>query len=163
MPKHDSDSAIDLDLPLPFQISQLSSLLNAQAREILSRYGELNLAQWRILRLVAWGVASTTTSVRKAAGIDKGQFSKTLNGLVKDGYIELSPYEDDKRQYQISLTVKGEATHAQIKPELVARNEHLMDALTPEEQSALYSSIRALAKAAQKTDYTQSIASDGDL
>lgn len=154
MPKTDTDKNIDLDLPLPFQIAQLNSMLNAQARKIISRYGELSLAQWRILHLVAWDIAETTTAVRKAIGIDKGQFSKALSHLVGQSYVELSTYAGDKRQYQIRLTEKGMSMHASIKPELMARRDHLLASLSLEEQNTLYRAISLLAQAAQKTDFT---------
>lgn len=148
-----SDGAIDLDLPLSFQIAQLHSALNAQAKAIISRHGDLNLAQWRIIRLVAWGIADTTTSVRKAAGIDKSQFSKTLSVLVEQGYARSLPYENDKRQHRIELTEKGRLAHDRLGPELDARQKHLLASLSPEAQSVLHDAIKALAKAAEKTDF----------
>ncbi len=155
MAKTESDSAIDLGLPLAFQIAQLHSALNAQAKAIIARHGTLNLAQWRILRLVAWGIADTTTRVRKAAGIDKGQFSKMLSLLEKDGHVEILPYPDDKRQHLIRLTEKGRAAHDRLGPELDARQQHLLKALTPQQREIIQSAIRALARAAECTDFTQ--------
>lgn len=155
MKKTEADTAIDLGLPLAFQIAQLHSALNAQAKAIIAKHGALNLAQWRILRLVAWGIADTTTPVRKAAGLDKSQFSKMLSTLAAEGYVEVLPYTDDKRQHLIKLTDKGNHAHDRLGPELDARQQHLLGALSPEEREIIYSAIRALAKAAQTTDFSR--------
>jgi DNA-binding MarR family transcriptional regulator len=147
------DNAIDLGLHLPFQIAQLHSALNAQIKVILSRYGDLNLAQWRIVRVVALGIADTSTAVRNATGIDKGQFSKMLSVLVERGYIVLHPYEDDKRQNVIELTKLGRASHARLGPLLDARQKHLLASLSEDEQAVVKKAIKAIAKAANKTDF----------
>lgn len=147
------DSAIGLGLLLPFQIAQLHTALNAQAKVIISAYGDLNLAQWRIVRVVALGVENTTTPVRKAAGIDKSQFSKMLGALEQKGYVVLRPCEVDKRQHVIELTDKAHAAHARLGPVLDERQRHLVATLSEEELSVIYKAIRVMAAAAQKTDF----------
>lgn len=151
--KHSPASAIGLGLHLPFQIAQLHSALNAQAKVIISGYGDLNLAQWRIVRLIALEIANTTTTVRKAAGIDKSQFSKMLGVLEAKGYVVLHPYEDDKRQHLIELTEKGRRAHERLGPVLDARQNHLVASLSEEEQAVIQKAIRVLVKAAEKTDF----------
>ncbi|MGH1575754.1 MarR family winged helix-turn-helix transcriptional regulator [Planktotalea sp.] len=152
MPNSD-DSAIGLGLLLPFQIAQLHSALNAQAKVIISSYGDLNLAQWRIVRVVALGIENTTTPVRKATGIDKGQFSKMLSALEQRGYVILHPYEDDKRQHVIELTDKARKAHEQLGPVLDERQRHLVATLTEDELAVIYKAIKVMANAAQKTDF----------
>lgn len=154
MSKFTRDSAIDLDLPLSFQIAQLHSALNAQAKAIIARHGNLNIAQWRIIRLVAWDIANTTTTVRKAAGIDKSQFSKTLSVLEKEGFVEVLPYEDDKRQHLIVLTIKGVEAHDRLGPELDARHQYLLASLNDDQREMIHDAIKALSEAAEKTDFS---------
>lgn len=163
MKKSEADTAIDLGLPLAFQIAQLHSALNAQAKAIIAKHGTLNLAQWRILRLVAWGIADTTTSVRKAAGLDKSQFSKMLSALAAEGYVKVLPYPNDKRQHLIKLTDKGHNAHDKLGPELDARQQHLLGALSPEEREMIHGAIRALAKAAQTIDFSPSAEAPEDI
>lgn len=147
------DSAIGLGLLLPFQIAQLHSALNAQAKVIISGYGDLNLAQWRIVRVVALGIENTTTPVRKATGIDKGQFSKMLSALEQKGYVVLHPYENDKRQHVIELTKKARDAHDRLGPVLDERQKHLVASLTEDELAVIYKAIKVLAAAAGKTDF----------
>ncbi|WBU60564.1 MarR family winged helix-turn-helix transcriptional regulator [Paracoccus albus] len=148
-------SSIDIDLLLPFQLTQLSAKLAAQARVILARHGKLSLPQWRIIRIVGMQVADRSTAVRKSSGIDKGQFSKTVNALVEEGYIATAPCKTDQRQFVITLTDRGHAAHDRLAPELDARQRHLLSSLTPEQRELVFPIIRALAQAAETTDFTE--------
>lgn len=153
MTKSDIDSAIELRLPLPLLIAQLHGLLGAQARTLISRHGPLNLAQWRVLRLLSLETARTSTGIRKLVGIDKSQFSKEVSALVEMGYITTAPCETDRRQQTLSLTDKGRGAYANIAPALDARQAHLLAALTETQRDVLLKAIGALAEAAQRTDF----------
>lgn len=147
------ENAIDLGLHLPFQIAQLHSALSAQAKVIISRYGDLNLAQWRIVRVVALGIANTSTAVRNAAGIDKSQFSKMLCVLEDKGYVTLHPCAEDKRQHLLELTEMGRRAHDRLGPVLDARQKHLLATLTEDEREVVRKAIKAIAAATAKTDF----------
>ena len=105
--------------------------------------------------MVGTGFAETSTAVRKAANLDKSQFSKTLAALANDGYLTLSPYDGDLRQIRVQLTEKGRLAHDRLAPELDARHEHLLSALTPEQRETIYGAIQALAEAASTTEFSQ--------
>ena len=153
MVKSDIESAIELRLPLPLLVFQLHSALNAQARALISKRGDLSLAQWRVLRLISLDVATTSTALRKLMGIDKSQFSKEIGALVAQGYVESAPYRADRRQQLLSLTDKGRAAYAAIAPALDARQAHLMAALTDDQRAVMFEAIKALSEAAQRTDF----------
>jgi len=153
MAKSDIDSAIELRLPLPLLVFQLHSLLNAQARALISKRGDLSLAQWRVLRLISLDVAHTSTALRKLMGIDKSQFSKEISQLIADGYITSTPYEADRRQQLLAMTDKGRAAYVRIAPALDARQAHLMGALTDSQRDVMFEAIKALAEAAQRLDF----------
>ncbi|WP_136439406.1 MarR family winged helix-turn-helix transcriptional regulator [Pacificoceanicola onchidii] len=148
-----SESAIDLGLHLPFQIAQLHSALSAQAKVIIAQYGDLNLAQWRIVRVVALDIAHSSTAVRTAAGLDKGQFSKMLAVLEAKGYVVVHPCPEDKRQHVLELTDRARRAHDRLGPVLDARQQHLVATLTTEEQEVVRKAIKAIAAAATKTDF----------
>ncbi|PTX00014.1 MarR family winged helix-turn-helix transcriptional regulator [Pararhodobacter aggregans] len=153
MAKSDIESAIELRLPLPLLVFQLHSLLNAQARALISKRGNLSLAQWRVLRLISLDVAHTSTALRKLMGIDKSQFSKEISQLIADGYVTSAPYEADRRQQLLAMTDKGHAAYARIAPALDARQAHLMGALTDTQRNVMFEAIKALAEAAQRHDF----------
>ena len=153
MAKSDIESAIELRLPLPLLVFQLHSALNAQARALISKRGDLSLAQWRVLRLISLDVAHASTGMRKLLGIDKSQFSKEIGAMVAQGYIQTAPYEADRRQQVLTLTDKGRAAYAAIAPALDARQAHLMAALTDQHREVMFEAIKALSDAAQRHDF----------
>ena len=148
----------DLSLLLPFQITQLNAKLAAQARAILVRHGTLTLPQWRIIRVVAMGLCNQSTAIRKSTGIDKGQFSKTVNTLIEAGYVTTCPCARDQRQFEVHLTDRAIAAHARLAPELDARQAHLLAALTPAQREIILPAIHALARAADSIDFLDNLA-----
>lgn len=152
----DSDG-FDLSLLLPFQITQLSTKLAAQARAILARHGSLTLPQWRIIRVIAMGLSNRSTAIRKSSGIDKSQFSRTVNALIDEGYVTTVPCSEDQRQFEIILTDKALAAHARLAPELAARQQHLLAALSPEQREMIFPAIHALARAAETIDFLKTL------
>lgn len=150
------EDGFNLSLLLPFQITQLSNKLAAQARTILARHDNLSLPQWRIIRVIAMGLSNRSTSIRKSTGIDKGQFSKTVNALVADGYLATAPCQEDQRQIVLNLTDKAIAAHALLAPELAARQQHLLDALSPAQRDMIFPAIHALTRAAETIDFLDS-------
>ena len=153
MAKQQALNAFEIERSVPFQITQLSTALNAQAKKIISRHSDLNLAQWRILHVLCWGVADTTTSARKAVGIDKSQFSKCVRYLADHRLVRMQSCEKDRRQHQLVVTAKGRKLHERISPEIDARRAHLMSAISVKEQQMLFSVIKRLEAASDKTDF----------
>lgn len=156
--KNQQDSGDGLELPLPMLMSQVHAALNAQARAVLAPFGSLNLAQWRIMRLVGTGIAETSTPVRKIIGLDKSQFSKELSALVGHGYMTTRTYERDKRQQRLALTPPGRDALERLLPVLKIRHDHLMNALRPEHRAMIREALAALEEAAKKTDFDMTVA-----
>lgn len=151
---HDkAQGAAKIERLLTFQVFQLNAKLAAQARTILARNCTLTLPQWRIVRVVGMEAASASTAVRKASGIDKGQFSKTVSSLVAEDYVEVFPCTNDLRQFEIRLTPKGQKTYDRLAPQLDARQQHLLAALRPAERKTIFSALRALSRAAEQTEF----------
>ena len=146
-------AGFDLSLLLPFQITKLSNRLAAQARAILARHDNLSLPQWRIIRVIAMGLSNRSTEIRKSTGIDKSQFSKTVNTLVEEGYVVTVPCQEDHRQIEIVLTDKAIAAYELLAPEFAARQQHLLAALTPAQREMIFPAIHALARAAETIDF----------
>ncbi len=63
-----------IDQLVSYQVMQLNSKLNAQARAILVRYADLSLAEWRVIRMLGLDPSITGKQVRDIIALDKGQF-----------------------------------------------------------------------------------------
>ena len=156
----DSAHLEPIEMLLSFQIVQLTAKLNVQARAILARHGDLSVPQWRIIRVIGMGLATTSTPIRKAAGIDKSQFSKTVNVLVGKGLVAAKPCAEDRRQSALELTAPGWAIYRRIGPEMSRRNEHLLASLSPRERATIHGTLRALSAALERVEFEPDISDD---
>ena len=132
-----------VDQLVSYQVMQLNSKLNAQARAILARHGDFSLAEWRVIRMVGLGV-STAKEVRNVIGLDKGQFSKTVVTLTEKGLIKTVQDNEDRRKINLYLTKKGQSTHDRIAPDIGKRNIHLLDNLSEREQVQFFKTLQKL-------------------
>ncbi|MGR3802783.1 MarR family winged helix-turn-helix transcriptional regulator [Marinibacterium profundimaris] len=139
-------------LPLSLLIHQLAMKIDAQGRALIARHGDLTLPQWRIVRVLGLGAPEGSTALRKVLGFDKSQFSKTVNQLQERGLLSVTDLPTDGRQLRVSLTDAGRAVHERLAPVLEARNDHLMQALAPEERRVIRSALSKLSHAAEATE-----------
>ncbi|NVO26735.1 winged helix-turn-helix transcriptional regulator [Donghicola sp. C2-DW-16] len=133
-------------------IHQLEMKLGAQARALLMKHGDLTLPQWRIIRVIGMDAADGSTAIRKVLGFDKSQFSKTVSQLQARSLVEVLDHPTDRRQFRLALTDEGRAVLCRLTPELDARNNFLMQALSSEERSLIRSALMKLSLAAETTD-----------
>lgn len=157
MPKDDMDNAaavarIEAAFPLSFLIHQLEMKLGAQARALIAKHGDLTLPQWRIIRVIGMDAADGSTAIRKVLGFDKSQFSKTVSQLQARGLVAVHDHPTDRRQFRLTLTDEGREALDRLTPELDARNDFLMQVLSPEERSLIRSALMKLSIAAETTD-----------
>jgi DNA-binding MarR family transcriptional regulator len=137
-----------LEAPLPFSVPSLSQRLNARAS--LAGRCDLTLSEWRIVRVLGTGRIDGSTAVRKAAMIEKSQFSRMLKPLVGRDVLTVAPHPEDRRQTRLTLTPAWRARHDRIAPVFDARNQAL-NAVPTEAQSALIlGALRKLAAAAEE-------------
>ncbi len=149
-----------IEMLLSFQIVQLTAKLNVQARAILARHSDLSVPQWRIIRVIGMGLATTSTPIRKAAGIDKSQFSKTVNVLVEKGLVAARSCAEDRRQSTLELTSRGWTIYRRIGPEMSRRNEHLLASLSARERATIHGTLRALSAALERTEFRPDLGND---
>lgn len=134
---------------LPLQIAMLHGKLNAQARKLLSQLTDLTLPEWRVLRLLGLEIGKSSATLRKAALIDKGQFSRIVTVLIERNLVVAHASAHDQRQWDLELTELGQATYSEIAPALDARQAHLTAALTPDERRVFMVAIDKLGLAAE--------------
>ena len=120
--------------PLPITIVRLHAGMRLHTRRVLAEHGALTLSQWRVLRVVGAGIATLSSAVRREAVIDKGQFSRTLDSLEKDGLISTKAAAGDARRTEIRLTRRGRSVYARVAPALDERHRRLLGDMTREER-----------------------------
>jgi len=125
-----------------------------QWSEILHAPLGMTAAMRGVLELILLGGPATVPSMARARGVSRQHIQQQVDALRGRGFVERKENPAHKRSTMIALTDKGRAAHMQIKPELDARYRHLLAALDTNEQGALRDAIQKLAKATEKTDFT---------
>jgi DNA-binding MarR family transcriptional regulator len=80
--------------------------------------------------------------------LDKSTASRVVGALVRKGYVEHRPEEDDRRAIALSATRAGRRLHARITGDLVDQQRALVEALDPTVRAAVVRVIRTLARSA---------------
>jgi DNA-binding MarR family transcriptional regulator len=79
----------------------------------------------------------TAKEVMARSRVSKATTSQTLNGLVKKGYIGMSPSKTDKRKKVITLTAKGEQVEAEFNEIFKEISARVKKGITPEEEATV--------------------------
>ena len=96
----------------------LHRLLHAYRRAMREGHAaagiELPVTHIRALKGVAHSGGSSAQTIAGALRLDKGQVSRLIRDLRKEGLIDQSPDPDDSRSRRLSLTSEGSAMVGQI-------------------------------------------------
>jgi DNA-binding MarR family transcriptional regulator len=131
---------------LTFRLARVHARLNTQAGNLLRQTSDISLSQWRVLAMIGAGGADTVfaADIRRLMGFDKGLFSRTLQGLIKDGLVSSATDIQDHRRQRLSLTEDGREVYDRTLPVMRGRQNKLRAALEPEELTALMSALDKL-------------------
>lgn len=124
------DSLVDA---LSFRVARFNLLIERVGIAIFVEEFGLKLNEWRVMGLVRASAEVTHSDLSKTLVMDKGQVSRTVNGLIKRGLIEPKFSRTDKRVAYLQLTETGEALHADVIAVVRQENEVVVDCFTPEE------------------------------
>ncbi|MBE1283349.1 MAG: MarR family transcriptional regulator [Rhodobacteraceae bacterium] len=143
---------IPLNSMLTFRLSRLHLRLNAQAARILKESSGLSLMQWRVfVMLETVGQIAPSEMVRRT-GFDKGQLSRVIKGMIKEGLVRSVSSESDQRLHLIDITEKGAALFEQARPHMRSRQNHLLDSLTDSERAAIFKAMDKLELAMEELE-----------
>lgn len=150
----DGAGNLDLQRQITSVVSRLNAKLTAQAARLLRKRSDLSLTQWRAMVILdAWGQGSLADLCRFLLA-DKGQLSRVTQTLVERGMLASEPSETDHRVHILKLTDKGRAAYLTAAPHMARRRDHLMAALTREEQDVFFALLDKLHAAADDFEST---------
>ena len=108
------------------------------ARVLERAAGDLTLAQYRVLGLVAAGDERATLLAGRLA-ITKPSVSAVVDGLVDRGCLAREAVEDDRRAVRLRITPAGRAALAAAETVMAERLEPLFDAV--DDPAGLFASL----------------------
>ncbi len=148
-----ASSRLDLFRFVPFRLNRLaaevSSALSGEYRE---RYG-LDIPEWRVLATLGFrNDACSAQYVAHCTRTHKSTISRAVTALMTRQLVERVENEDDRREFQLRMTPKGNALYARLIPRLLRKESEIMACLTSQEKNDF---ARLLGKIEDSLDLVQ--------
>ena len=148
-----SDGVLEFDRNLTYRLSRLQNKLNAQAAQVLRNHDGPTLTDWRILRILNCMKQATLAEMVARSHIDKGQLSRRITALIRDGMIETSTDPDDHRKQILTISKAGQAMHDRVLPAMRARQNYLAADFSEKEYAAFINMLDRINAAADNRDF----------
>lgn len=140
--------------PAPTQIAAVRRFNRLYTRELGllgghhldSPYG---LTEVRVLWELAHRTGPTASELADDLGLDRGQLSRLLAKLGREGLVTRTPNSDDKRRAHLELTAKGKETFAELNSRADKNVEAVLATLPSRTRHALVQAATALTGAAE--------------
>ena len=130
---------MDLQSFYPYQLAVLAEAVSQAMAQVYAEHFDLSRDEWRLVAGLAELGPTRTTELMAYSTLQKMPASRAAASLEARGLIERSPAADDRRNHVLKLTPAGAALVRKIEPMVKAREQFLLDALSPQEQATLAS------------------------
>lgn len=144
------NASLSLDNFVPYRMSVASnSMSDVIASAYRSLFG-LNVAEWRLIAVLAEQQPITQNDLCAATGMDKVMVSRAAIALTGRGLVQRTPHPDDRRSHMLSLTDSGHALYAQVVPKALALEKDLLADFTNAEIADFVAMLRRLQARAEQ-------------
>lgn len=141
----DMPSDIDpIKLSTPYLIT-LVARLQTSVFETRALESGISLAATYLLHELGLGAAFSHSELSKRLSIGHATVAQTVKRLERDGLVERSLYEPDKRQVRVRLTPKGKAVREPLQVASRALIAEVSGILGPETEAVLQDALTRLA------------------
>lgn len=133
--------------------SRLMVLANLLKRGAILRYKRLaglSSVEFGLVASLGRRPPMSVATLADAVGMDKGQISRALAGLVSRKLVSKVANPRDSREVMVSLTRTGLAAHDAVVAGALERNERLVEQLDPRELAMLLAHVERLTRKAEQ-------------
>lgn len=141
---------IDLATFLPYQLTNIATLVSNDLAEVYQREFGLTIPQWRILANLAQYGTSTATALCEQANMDKSTVSRAIKALIEKQLISSKPNPHDKRAALLLLSAAGLEMYSDVATQAAAWEQQLLSEFTESEYQQLMAAIEKLKSTLQK-------------
>ena len=133
MPK--TSSRLDLFRFVPFRLNRLAAEVSAAlSSEYQERYG-LDIPEWRVLATLGFrDDACSAQYISHCTRTHKSTISRAVTALMKRQLVERVENQDDRREFALRMTRKGNALYEELIPRLLAKESRIMSCLSARER-----------------------------
>jgi DNA-binding MarR family transcriptional regulator len=151
---------LDLFRFVPFRLNRLAAEVSAAlASEYQDRYG-LDIPEWRVLATLGFrqGGCSAQTIVH-CTRTHKSSISRAVTALMQRQLVERVENADDRREFSLRMTGKGQALYQELIPRLKRKEQEILSCLSAQERKAF---AAALGKIELHLDLVQTSRTGGE-
>jgi DNA-binding MarR family transcriptional regulator len=132
------DRRLDLFRFVPFRLNRLAAEVSAAlASEYGERYG-LDIPEWRVLATLGFRHdACSAQYIADCTRTHKSTISRAVTALMERQLVERVENEEDRREFRLRMTRRGEALYEQLIPRLLRREQEILSCLSAREQKDL--------------------------
>ncbi len=142
--------SLSLDKFVPYRLSIASNLVSDAIASAYRALFGLNIAEWRLIAVLAERTSSTQNELCAATRMDKVTISRAAIALAERGLVQRSPNPDDKRSHLLSLSASGKGLYAQVVPKALALEKSLLADFSEREIADLVAMLRRLELTAER-------------
>jgi DNA-binding MarR family transcriptional regulator len=130
-----TSSRLDLFRFVPFRLNRLAAEVSAAlSSEYQERYG-LDIPEWRVLATLGFrDDACSAQYISHCTRTHKSTISRAVTALMKRQLVERVENQDDRREFALRMTRKGNALYEELIPRLLAKESRIMSCLSARER-----------------------------
>lgn len=144
---------LDLFKFVPFRLNRLGAEVSAAlSSEYRARYG-LDIPEWRVMATLGFrNEACSAQYIAQCTRTHKSTISRAVTSLLEHGLIERVENTEDRREFRLRMTRKGQALYEELIPRLLRREQEILSCLTAQERKEF---ARLLGKIEDSLDLVQ--------
>jgi DNA-binding MarR family transcriptional regulator len=126
---------LDLFRFVPFRLNRLAAEVSAAlSSEYRERYG-LDIPEWRVLATLGFrNNACSAQYIAHCTRTHKSTISRAVTTLLARRLIERVENADDRREFALAMTTKGQALYEELIPRLLRKEQQILSCLSAEER-----------------------------
>ena len=126
---------LDLFSFVPFRLNRLAAEVStALSSEYRERYG-LDIPEWRVLATLGFrNDACSAQYIAHCTRTHKATISRAVTTLMQRRLIERLENPDDRREFVLRMTAKGQALYEELIPRLKRKEQEILSCLTAQER-----------------------------
>jgi DNA-binding MarR family transcriptional regulator len=126
---------LDLFRFVPFRLNRLAAEVSAAlSGEYQERY-ELDIPEWRVLATLGFrNDACSAQYIVHCTRTHKSTISRAVTALMKRQLVERVENEDDRREFALRMTRKGQALYEELIPRLKRKEQAILSCLSAAER-----------------------------
>lgn len=127
---------LELQRFMPYRLAVLAEEVSRSLAQLYADRFDLTRQEWRVLAGLADMGEIPATDVAEYATLDKMSVSRAVASLEEKGHLTREEDPGDRRNKILRMTPSGAALYAKIAPLALAREEYLLEPLSPADRAA---------------------------